>query len=180
MEQNNANDEDAHQSVDVGIGVDVNLNDQLLPAGGVEQAEPVIDRMENGGEREEDLNRDANVRNHMAALLKAIQQNRVALRPVAKRHGVRHEVAQVAAGDDAAADAAEARVSAAAAQPQPDGDQNMVGPDNDDEIMGDFLIRPRINSGRSVVPCWADLQPSSGTDDISLGGLCLALVCQAT
>ena len=47
----------------------------------------------------------------------------MALRPVAKRHGVRHEVAQVAAGDDAAADAAEARVSAAAAQPQPDADQ---------------------------------------------------------
>ena len=89
----------------------------------------------------------------------------------AERHGVRREVAQVAAGDDAAADTAEARVGAAAAQPQPDGDQNMVGPDNDDEIMGDWLIRPGRNSGRSVVACW---------DDISLGGLCLALVCQAT
>ena len=88
MEQNNTNNEDARQRVDAGVGVDVNLNDQLLPACGVEQAEPVIDRMENGGEREEDLNRDANVRNHMAALLEAIQQNCVALRPVAKRHGV--------------------------------------------------------------------------------------------
>ena len=71
MEQNNANNEDVHQRVDVGVGADVNLNDQP-PAGGVEQAEPVIDRMENGGEREEDLNRDANVRNHMAALFEAI------------------------------------------------------------------------------------------------------------
>ena len=70
------------------------------------------------------LNRDAYVQNHMAALLKAIQQNRVALRPVAERHGVWHEVAQAAAGDDAAADAAEARVGAAAAQPKP-VDKNM-------------------------------------------------------
>ena len=64
--------------MDVGVGVDVNLNDQP-PAGGAEQAEPVIDRMENGGERAEDLTRDAHVRNHMAALLEAIQQNCVAL-----------------------------------------------------------------------------------------------------
>ena len=48
MEQNNANNEDACQRVGVGIGVDVKLNGQP-PAGGVERAEPVIDRMENGG-----------------------------------------------------------------------------------------------------------------------------------
>ena len=82
MEQNNAKKEDARQRVDVGVAVDVSLNDHP-PAGGVEQAEPVIDRMENGGERKEDLNRDAKVRNHMAALLNAIQQKRVAPPPVA-------------------------------------------------------------------------------------------------
>ena len=114
MEQNNANNEDVHQRVDVGVGADVNLN-YLPPAGGMEEVVPVGDGMENGGEQE-NHNRDENVRNHMAALLEVIQQNCVALRPVA---GVWHEVAQVAAGDDAAADAAEARVGAAAAQPQP-------------------------------------------------------------
>ena len=78
MEQNNAN-EDVRQRVDVGVGADVNLND-LPPAGGMEEVVPGGDRMENVGEQE-DLNRDENVRNHMAALLEAIQQNRVALRP---------------------------------------------------------------------------------------------------
>ena len=110
MEQNNANNEDARQRVDVGVGVDVNLNDQP-PAGGVEQAEPGIG-MERDIEREEDRDRDAHVRNHMAVLLEAIQQNRVTLCPIARRHGVRRGVAQAAAGDDAAADAAEARVGA--------------------------------------------------------------------
>ena len=137
MEQNNANNEDVRQRTDVGAGADVNLND-LPPAGGVEQVVPVRDGMENGGEQE-DLNRDENVRNHMAALLEAIQQNRVALRPVAERIGAQ-QVAQAAAGDDAAADAAGAGVGAAAVLPQPDGDQDVVGPD--DEIMGDWLIRP--------------------------------------
>ena len=28
------------------------------------------------------------------------------------------------------------------------------------------------------MPGWADLQPSSGTDDLGLAGLSLALVCQ--
>ena len=39
-------------------------------------------------------------------------RNRVTLCPVAERHGVRRGVAQAAAGDDAAADAAEAGVGA--------------------------------------------------------------------
>ena len=71
MEQNNANNEDVRQRVDVGVGADVNLND-LPPAGGMEEVVPVRDG--NGGEQE-DLNRDENVRSHMAALLEAIQQN---------------------------------------------------------------------------------------------------------
>ena len=65
MEQNNANNQDACQRVGVGGGVDRKLNDQP-PAGGVEHTEPVIDGIENGGKREEDLNGDANVQNHMA------------------------------------------------------------------------------------------------------------------
>ena len=71
MEQNNANNEDVRQRVDVGVGADVNLND-LPPAAGMEEVVPVRDG--NGGEQE-DLNRDENVRSHMAALLEAIQQN---------------------------------------------------------------------------------------------------------
>ena len=111
MEQNNANNEDVRKRVDVGVGVNVNLNDQP-PAGGVEQAEPGIVRMAKEIEREEDPDRDAHVRNHMTPLLEAIQRNCVTLCPVAERHGVRRGVAQAAAGDDAAADAAEAAVGA--------------------------------------------------------------------
>ena len=70
-----------------GVGFDVNLNDQS-PAGGVEQAEPGIVGMERDIEREEDPDRDAHVRNHMAVLLEAIQQNCVTLCPIANRHGV--------------------------------------------------------------------------------------------
>ena len=134
MEQNNINNEDVRQRVDVGVGADVDLNN-LPPAGGMEEVVPVRD---GNGREQEDLNRDENVRNHMAALLEAIQQNRVTLRPVAERR-VAQQIAQAAAGEDAAADPVGAGVGAAAAQPQPD-DQEMVGPE--DEIMGEWLIRP--------------------------------------
>ena len=97
--------------MDVGVGVDVNLNDQP-PVGGVEQAEPGIVGIERDIEREEDPDRDAHVRNHMATLLEAIQRNRVTLCPIAERHIVQHGVAQAAAGEDAAADTAEAAVGA--------------------------------------------------------------------
>ena len=76
----------------------------------MEQAEPRIVGMERDIEREEDPDRGAHVRNHMAALLEAIQRNRVTLCPVAEKHGVGRGVAQAAAGDDAAADAVEAGV----------------------------------------------------------------------
>ena len=72
MEQNNANNEYVRQRVDVGVGDNVNLNDHP-PAGGVEQAEPGIVGMERDIEREEEPDRDAHVRNHMAALLEAIR-----------------------------------------------------------------------------------------------------------